>query len=299
MDDLYGNAWGDPLNDYSNQSYSPPTWDTQPPSPKPQSSVENDQNDNRTNDDESGDLPTGTQFPAETSDVSWTVDAVPWPVEVDPNPYPSAWVSVSPADVWSSTAQPETPTGPTLIPSDDLLPDTPPLTPPLPEEPKKERSASSEQAQGTPIQSRASSPDQFGTFESGNTDAAIPAEEVGWGSPKYPTFDDSVNSSNAWGQQTMTKERDSEAEPVDEWEAARRTKEKLDRRVVCTGSRSFDLDDLLSVYFSLRKSLRASLKPLKHSLRICGQKVHRAVQILKRNGFTAGGVVLIASKACV
>ena len=291
MDDLYGNAWGDPLNDYSNQPYPLPTWNTQPSSPKPPSPVGDDQSDGHANDDENEDPPTETQFRAETSDASWTADAVPWPVEEGHIPYHPAWVPVSPANVWSPTAQPQTAVVPTPTPPDHIPPSLPPfasLT--LPEEPKEERSAPPEQTQGTPVQSRASTPDQFGTFESGNTDAVIPVEEVGWGLPGYSAFGDPVESSNAWNQRATVKERDMGAEPMDEWEAARLTKEKIDRRVVCVDSHSFHPDRLLSVCFSLRKSLRALSKQSKSSLGRCGHKAHPVVQILKRSGFRAGGV---------
>jgi hypothetical protein len=292
MDDLYGNAWGDPLNDYSNQPLPLPTWNTQPSSPKQPPPVEDDRNDNHANDDGNEGISTETQFHADASGASWTADAVPWPVEENHDPYHSAWMPVSPANVWSLTAQPHTP-------NDDASPNAPsPASPTLPEEPKEEHSSSSEEAKDTPIQSRASTPDQFGTFESGGTNATIPAEEVGWGSSEYSTFDDSVGSSNAWDRPATAKELDTEPKPVDEWEAARRMKEKLDRRVVCVDPHSFDSGNLLSVRFSLRKLLRVSLKPLRNSLRKCGQKAHRLVQALKRNGFRAGDVVLIASKAC-
>lgn len=291
MDDLYGNAWGDPLNDYPNQPYALPTWNTKPLSPRPPSPVEADKNDNHANDDEDEVLSTETQFRTHTSDASWTADAVPWPVE-NHNSYNSVWVSTSPANVWGSAAQPQTPTCPTPASSDDVSPNASPLASPLNEELKEEHPVSSGEAQDTPIQSRASSPEQFGTFESGNTDTTISVEEVGWASPKYSPFDDSADSSNAWVQQTTAKE------PVDEWEAARRTKEKLDRRVVRLDSRSFGSGDLLSVCFSPRRSSQASLKHLKHSLRKCGQKTHRVAQVKKRSGSRLGDVVSIVSKAC-
>ena len=299
MDDLYGNAWGDPLIDYSKKPHPLPTWNTQPSSPKPPSPVEDDQNENHAFDDGIQDLPTQTQFRADTAGASWTADAVPWPVEVDHDPYHSAWTPVSPANVWSSTAQPQTPAVPAPTTPDDASPNTPPpASPSFSEESKEELSLSTEQAQDTPIQSRASTPDQFGTFESGNTDATDPVEGFGWGSPKYPTFDDSVDSSNAWNRQDTAKELGTDSKPVDEWEAARRTKEKLDRKVVCVDSHCFDLCELLSVLSSLRKSLRTSSKPLRNSPRRCGQRAHRLVRFLKKNGFRAGDVVLTMSKAC-
>ena len=242
MDDLYGNAWGDSSNDYSNQPYSLPTWNTKPNSPEPPSPVEVDQNDNHVNDDGNEDPPTETQFRTNALDTSWTVDAVPWPTEENQNSYNSAWVSASSTNVWNPAAQPQEPIIPVLTRSDRILPVTPPLpSPTLPEEPKDEHLITSEQAQGTPVQSRTPSPDQFGTFESGNTGAAARAHDVGWGSPRHSTFDESTDSSSAWGQQVAAKQRDAEAEPVDEWEAARRMKEKLDRRVVRMPSQSLIL----------------------------------------------------------
>lgn len=234
MDDLYGNAWGDPVNDYpSNSTHPLPTWNAQPPSPESSSPVEHDQNDSHANNDEDEDLTAQPQILTDASDMSWTTDAVPWPAGETQDPYYSAWAPASPANVWSSTAQPQTPTVPTPTPPDDVPPKSPPPTSPtLPEEPKKDHPMPSERTQDTPVQSRVPSPDQFGTFESGDTDVTIPVEGDGWGSPKYSTFDNSVDSSDAWGQQVATKERDTEAEPVDEWEAARRMKEKLDRKVV-------------------------------------------------------------------
>ncbi|KAF9648630.1 hypothetical protein BDM02DRAFT_3128930 [Thelephora ganbajun] len=232
MDDLYGNAWGDPLNDYSNPHYPLPTWNARPPPFEPPSPVEDDQKNIHANDDENEDVSTETQFRTDASDTSWTTDAVPWPVEENQDQYHTVWAPASPANAWSSTVQPQTPTVPTPTPSNDIPPESPPLaSPTLPEEPREEHPIPSEQPQDAPVQPRAPSPDQFGTFESGNTDTTIHAEGVRWGSPKYSTFDDSVDSSNAWDQQAATKKCDTEAEPVDEWEAARRMKEKLDRRV--------------------------------------------------------------------
>lgn len=241
MDDLYGNAWGDPIADYPPEpTYPPPTWSAQPQPPSPQQPppTEDDQNDDNMNDEETSEDPTTEpQFRTGALDTSWTTDAVPWPVEESQNHYPSAWTPVPPADAWSSTAQPQTPTVPTPAPPDDTPPNySPPPSPSSPAEPKKEHLVLPEHPQDTPVQSRVPSPDQFGTFESGNLDATISVEEGGWGSPKYSTFDDTVDSSNAWGQQATTKERDTEAEPADEWEAARRMKEKLDRTVVSTPS---------------------------------------------------------------
>ena len=234
MDDLYGNAWGDPVSDYSAKpTYPLPAWSARPPSPQPPSPAEDDQNDSHADDDEGEDPATEPQFHSGVPDTGWTTDAVPWPVEESHTQYPSAWAPAPPANIWSLTAQPQTPTVPIPTPSDDVLPESPPLaSPTLPKEPEEELPIPPEQPQDTPVQSRAPSPDQFGTFESGNLDATIPVGGVGWGSPKYTAFDDPVDSSDAWGQQAATKERGSEAEPVDEWEASRRMKEKLDRTVV-------------------------------------------------------------------
>jgi len=234
MDDLYGNAWGDPVNDYSAKPTHPlPTWTARPPSPQLPSPTEDDQDDSHANHDENGDLTTEPQFHKDTSDTSWTTDAVPWPVEENQRQYYSAWAPAPSTTVWDSTAQLQTPTVPTPTLSDDVPHEhPPPATSSPPDEPKEERPIPSEQPQDTPVQSRAPTPDQFGTFESGNDDASAPVEGAGWDSPKYSTFDDTVDSSDAWGQQVATEERDTEAEPVDEWEAARRMKEKVDRRVV-------------------------------------------------------------------
>ena len=233
MDDLYGNAWGDPANDYpSNPTYPLPAWNAQPPSPEPPSPVEDDQNETHANDDENEDL-TEPQFRDDAPGTSWTTGAATWPAGQSRDQYYSAWVPAPPVNVWSSTAQPQTPTVPTSTSSDGVaFEPPPPPSPTILEEPKEGDSIPSEQTQDTPIQSRTPSPDQFGTFESGDTDVTIPVERGGWDSPKYSTFDDAVDSSDAWVQQAATKERDTEAEPADEWEAARRMKEKLDRRVV-------------------------------------------------------------------
>lgn len=234
MDDLYGNAWGDPVNDYpSSPTYPLPTWNAQPPSPKPSPPVEDDQSDSHANNDNDGDPITEPQLRNDAPETSWTTDAVPWPAGEKQSQYYPAWAPPSPVNVWNSTAQPPTPTLPTPTPSDDAAPESPPPALPIVlEESEEGRPIPSERTQDTPVQPRTPSPDQFGTFESGNTDASIPAEGVGWGSPKYSNFDDVVDSSDAWGQQATTEERDTEAEPTDEWETARRMKEKLDKRVV-------------------------------------------------------------------
>ena len=235
MDDLYGNAWGDPVNDYSSKPTHPlPTWIAQPPSPQPPSPTPDDQDDSHENGDEDEDLTTEPQLRTDAPDTSWTTDAVPWPVEESQNQYYSAWAPAPSASVWDSTAQPPAPPVPTSTLSDNVPPKySPPASPSLSNEPKIEHPVPSEQPQDTPVQSRAPTPDQFGTFESGNLDTSISAEGITWDSPKYSTFDDTVDSSDAWGQQVAKKERDTKAEPVDEWEAARRMKEKVDRKVVC------------------------------------------------------------------
>ena len=240
MDDLYGNAWGDPVNDYpSNPTYPLPAWNTSSSPPEPPPSFEDDQDGDHTNDDEGEDPTTEPQLRTDAPDTSWTTDAVPWSAEENQNQYHSAWAPAPPANVWSPTVQPQTPTIPTPTPPDDAPTESPPPTSPTTTDEQKEgHTIPSEQTQDTPVQSRASSPDQFGTFKSGNTGATVPVDAVGWGSPKYTNFDDSVDSSDAWGQQATTKERNTEAEPADEWEAARRVKEKLDRRVVRMPSQS-------------------------------------------------------------
>lgn len=75
----------------------------------------------------------------------------------------------------------------------------------------------------SPSFSRSSSPDGFGTFETAfeKDSNTIPAalEDESWGSP--------------WVGSVKAEEPD-KAHPVDEWEAARKRKEDLDRRIVCT-----------------------------------------------------------------
>jgi len=234
MDDLYGNAWGDPVNDYPSKPAHPlPTWIARPPSPQPPSPAADDQDDGLVNDDENEDLTTEPQSRTNAPDTSWTTDAVPWPVEESQN----AWAPAPSTSVWNSTTQHSTPPVPTTTLSDNVPPeDSPPASPSLSDEPKLEHLIPPEQPQDTPVQSRAPTPDQFGTFESGNLDTSAPVEGIAWDSPKYSTFNDTVDSSDAWGQQVATKERATKAEPVDEWEAARRMKEKVDRRVVCMPS---------------------------------------------------------------
>ena len=234
MDDLYGNAWGDPVNDYSSKPTHPlPTWTARPPSPQPPSPTEDDQDDSHVNGDENEDLTTEPQSRTDAPDTSWTTDSVPWPAEESQNQYYSAWAPAPSTSVWDSTAQPQTSLDPAPTLSDDVPPEhSPPASPSPPDEPKNKHLIPSEQTQDTPVQSRAPTPDQFGTFESGDVDASVPVEGIRWDSPKYSTFDDTVDSSDAWGQQVATKERDTEAEPADEWEAARRMKEKVERRVV-------------------------------------------------------------------
>ena len=234
MDDLYGNAWGDPVNDYPAKPTHPlPTWIARPPSPQPPSPTADDQDDSHVDDDENEDLTTEPQLRTDAPDTSWTTDAVPWPVEESQDQYYSAWAPAPSTSVWDSTAHPPIPQVPVPTHSDNVPPKhSPPASPALSNEPKLEHAVSPEQPQDTAVQSRAPTPDQFGTFESGNLDTSISVEGVAWDSPKYSTFDDTVDSSDAWGRQVATKERDTKAEPVDEWEAARRMKEKVDRRVV-------------------------------------------------------------------
>ena len=235
MDDLYGNAWGDPVNDYPSKPAPPlPTWIARPPSPQPPPPASDDQDDSHADDDENEDLTTEPQLRTKAPDTSWTTDAVPWPVEESQNQYYSAWAPAPSTSVWNSTVQLPTPPVPTTTLSDNVPPeDSPPPSPSHSDELKLEHPTPPEQPQDTPVQSRAPTPDQFGTFESGNLETSVSVEGIAWDSPKYSSFNDTVDSSDAWGQQVATKERATEAEPVDEWEAARRMKEKVDRRVVC------------------------------------------------------------------
>lgn len=215
MDELYGNAWGDSSDLAGDIQPSKPTWTA----PK------------LTTHDEEADLAapswsTGESVqwnePSEEShefnwtsndpDLAWTADSVYHDIQIrsspsqEPEDESSAPTSTA-SDVGEESR--EKPSSTILTVVDDIQLTSPAL----------------EVLQLTSPLSRSPSPDGFGTFESGIETAKSPVitslsrdiEEDAWSSPWMGT------------EETDREEADGK---VDEWESARREKEKLDRKIV-------------------------------------------------------------------
>lgn len=228
MDDLYNNAWGDSSDFYGTTQPATTTspaaaWTSPVLSPPPQ--------------DEEADLATPSWSTG--ADIKWS--------EPSEQSHGFAWSSTEPDLAWGTStyaditlgkadAQPakddaettgedeeidlQAPETKSSIP-DSSIPDSPVdqpihvevrVSPPL--SPKADP--------------RSPSPDQdgFGTFE----DASAFEETPYVGTPSPGLEDDAWGS--PWASAPAEEDSDEEAKPVDEWELARRNKERLDRMVV-------------------------------------------------------------------
>lgn len=232
MDDPWSNAWSDPA-DLSSSHKSPvtSTWDSK-------------QNIQQSSEDDEADIAMPSW--ATGAGINWT--------EPSQDVHSSLWSQVPPSANWSpphsfsdiqlgkapdsdSTKELSRPASP-----EDVQPSSPnPASPITLEETQEEHlevppeenvshSTSSTSPSHSPIPS-SPNPDGFGTFETGATMELDP-----WPASASP-FDAQEDGENAWGSAWEDKAKEdpianSEQECVDEWEAARRMKQEMDRRVV-------------------------------------------------------------------
>lgn len=232
MDDPWSNAWSDPAD--LSSSHKSPTTSTWDPKPNIQEVEDNE---------------TDIAMP------SWATGAgINW-AEPSQDAHSSLWSQVPPSAGWSpphsfsdirlgkapdleSTKELSRPT----TPEDVQLSSPNPASPITPAETQEERleipsedspshSTRSGSPSHSPIPPSSPNPDGFGTFETGATSELDP-----WPASASP-FDAQENEENAWGSAWEDKANDdptanSEQGSLDEWEAARRMKQEMDRRVV-------------------------------------------------------------------
>lgn len=220
MDELYGNAWGD-SSDLAEELQSPKTpWTSSKPkahddeadlaAPSWSTGVDIRWNEPS---DEAG----GFGWSADEPDLAWAPETVHRDIQIQrtasSEPEPEDEVSLPTSN--ESEAEEEKHIKPNplgLLGVEDARPSS------TVDEEYTLRSS-------TPP-SRSSSPDGFGTFETG-------ADEVS--KPLSSTLDiEDEDWSSPWvGTAPPEEEDEEEANKVDEWEAARRQKEQLDRKIVC------------------------------------------------------------------
>jgi hypothetical protein len=178
--------------------------------------------------------------PAE-SDISWATGSnLKWAASVPSDAQQSLWDAQSPVNEWNpynyddivlgnpSLVEPGQPDrSPSPLSSKESAPASPTERSSVPDddEPPIVRSRSS-----TPASP--SSPDAFGTFETGlHTNGA---DVDPWGRSDFPapTQDETVAWAPAWDEKIPNVEAEVAKEEGDDWEAAKQKKERQDRHVV-------------------------------------------------------------------
>lgn len=198
MDDLYGNAWGE----YNNTGLKEPDTETSWNAQTSPAVVQEEQE-------------VQERLPGE-----WSPEPpAQWATSDIASSKPPLWASQAASDIWGASSQP-------------IPPDSP--SPPLPTSPPSPNISESHEhditVQVPTSPSRSSTPEGFGTFESGDHHTVVAQiDDDGWGS-SLPTFDSS-DVSSPWVQE-VRGEIPVEDVQDDEWEAAKREKEKLDKKVV-------------------------------------------------------------------
>ena len=284
MDDLYGNAWGEPPKNKNDaapfSSSSAATWVSPKLSLPAQEESDLAAPSWSTGAGLSWDEPAGDahgfNWANTDPDLAW--GASTYEETEKKSPYEQLGQEVTKAE--SVPEEPEEDEESTDKPSTESAASTPSSRPPSPpavtEDVRVEQFPAEEEAQPP-------SPDAdgFGTFETGDdhdshayaADVDPNIEADAWGSP--------------WGvSQESTKEED-EAR-VDEWEAARQHQEKLDKKIVCTCSFALaSWEPMTQRGCSLQKSLRTSYSNARSMARTLGQ-IRRGLKPRKRIGETIG-----------
>lgn len=232
MEDPWSNAWSDPADLTAPSKYSASaTWDAEQRAQRA-----------TTEDDE-----------ADIAVPSWATGAgINWN-EPSQDSHSSLWSQVPPTASWSpphsfsdiqlskapdteSNKDPSRPTTPDDAPVNSSAPASPisaqeDNTVEHPEE-VVEQSPVIPSSSRSPLPTSSPNPDAFGTFEDGTTNDLDP-----WPHTASP-FDTQEDAQDAWGSAWEEKVEKDDAvedreESVDEWEAAKRMKQEMDRRVVC------------------------------------------------------------------
>ncbi|KAI0041048.1 hypothetical protein FA95DRAFT_1611310 [Auriscalpium vulgare] len=220
MDDVWGNAWGEPTH----TALPAPTWSSKL-DPRPQEPPEEEEDD--------------------LAMPSWSTGAgINW--DEPSNQPPALWSSQADnSEPWSPTSryadisrhhsqssEPSEPSSPVETPPHYSPPPISPSLPPSPPPPPEvdDHTPEPELAEAGAEPSPPASPDGFGTFEVG-----LPqhdADDDPWtATPSNFGAQDSLPG-DEWGSGwSVQKEELVEEEHEDEWEAARRIKERMDRRV--------------------------------------------------------------------
>jgi hypothetical protein len=230
MDDPWANAWGEPAKTTID---SRTTWAPSTPSPS------NDAADSE----------------ADIAMPSWAIGAsVKWAEPSDTQD--SLWNATLPSKEWASSPYDNISLGKASMdelaqsdhsPSPESSEPAPLSTPSSPESPFRPvesqvppsdgatASQPSSPAESSPESpSPPGSPDAFGTFETGldNDEAGVDPWSYSVADPSSASLDPNAWDAPAWGASNSGGEVTSDDKRVDEWEEAKRQKERQDRHVV-------------------------------------------------------------------
>lgn len=225
MDDLYGNAWGD--SDHSNDAafghtHPTPSW-ISPKAPTQEEDADLAAPSWVAGADiqwtEPSDEPSGFTWSATESDQTWEIHSTYNDISIIPNesakvaePSTPEFTSTEVEDTTESSPSSPEPRSPSVERPFGFLELEPPQLP-------------------TASLSRSSSPDGFGTFET-----AFESQASGLSATLSPGIED-----EPWGSpwvETSDAVDVEESKPADEWETARKQKERLDRMIVSLSSQA-------------------------------------------------------------
>lgn len=253
MDDLYGNAWGDSSDIAGDVHVPTTTWTA------PKLTTHNEEADLAAPSWSTG-AGIGWNEPSQDAhefkwssndpDLAWSADTtfqdipIQMSIESEVVHTPSVPLSQDSEEEPEDDDQEDDSTD-HAEPQNDAIPLSAPAIPSTPF--ASELETGLKPPLSSPPLSRSPSPDGFGTFESGfETTSGVAvgslspgiAEEEDWGSPWVGT---------------AREDETGESKPVDDWEAARQQKEKLDKRIVCTSNHVYDISRSYDIYSSLLK----------------------------------------------
>ena len=225
MEDVWGNAWSDPADSSRGSQTASSLWTS-----KPRSQLDDDEADIAMPSWATG---TGINWdePSDNPASLWSQGATS-PGWSPANPYSSFAIGKSRSPEPSEPSQSSTARASDESQSSPVSP-----TSSAHDERSSSPSTIEEESQGvipqpsSPIPSTPSSPDGFGGFET----ALAEKDTDAWNTPSE-SFKVDVDGANtwasAWAEPQTSTSTTGEQEAVDEWEAAKREKEAMDRRVV-------------------------------------------------------------------